>query len=430
VSPQHPVRLVVTDDLQRSRLTVLFRVVLAIPHVIWALVWTIAALAAVIVSWFATLFAGRSPAALHSFLASYVRYITHLSAYLGLAANPYPGFTGSDAYPIDIEIDGPAPQRRLVTLFRIVLGVPALAFAATFFGMFPGGSWSSDGDTGRAQGASTNSGIVWTVAFLAWFAILAIKRMPHGFRNLQAYGLRYGAQALAYFFLLTDRYPNLDPADPPSSGPPHPVGITVTDDLRRSRVTVLFRLLLALPHLVWLVLWGIAAFFALIASWFATLVRVDEEDDRYGRAPQALHRFLATYLRYSLHVEAFLSLAANPFPGFTGTPGSYPVDAELPEPERQNRVVTLFRLPLSFPAFAVSGALFGLAFFAALFGWFVALALGRLPQSLRDAQAYVIRYGLQTSAYLFLLTERYPFSGPTIGEPEPPAENVEGAVAA
>ena len=32
----HPVRIVVTDDLVRSRLTVFFRAILAIPHYLWA----------------------------------------------------------------------------------------------------------------------------------------------------------------------------------------------------------------------------------------------------------------------------------------------------------------------------------------------------------------------------------------------------------
>ena len=41
---------------------------------------------------------------------------------------------------------------------------------------------------------------------------------------------------------------------------PLPVRIVVTDDLERSRVTVFFRLLLAIPHLVVVALWGIAAF--------------------------------------------------------------------------------------------------------------------------------------------------------------------------
>jgi hypothetical protein len=39
---------------------------------------------------------------------------------------------------------------------------------------------------------------------------------------------------------------------------PHPIRLIVTDDLRRSRLTVFFRLLLAIPHFVWLLLWGIA----------------------------------------------------------------------------------------------------------------------------------------------------------------------------
>ncbi len=35
----HPIRLVVTDDLQRNRLTSFFRLILAIPHLIWLALW-------------------------------------------------------------------------------------------------------------------------------------------------------------------------------------------------------------------------------------------------------------------------------------------------------------------------------------------------------------------------------------------------------
>ena len=45
---RHPVRLVAGDDLQRSRLTVFFRLLLAIPHAIWFLLWSIVALLAAI----------------------------------------------------------------------------------------------------------------------------------------------------------------------------------------------------------------------------------------------------------------------------------------------------------------------------------------------------------------------------------------------
>ena len=151
-----------------------------------------------------------------------------------------------------------------------------------------------------------------------------------------------------------------------------------------------------------------------IAGWFAALI--------IGRLPSALHRFLAAYLRYTTHLGAFVLLTANPFPGFTGTPGRYPVDPELPDPEPQRRLVTFFRFFLAIPAFAVSSALYTLAFIAAFFGWFVSLALGRMPQSFREAQAYALRYGAQTNAYFWLLTSRYPYSGPSLGQPEPEAE--------
>ena len=39
---EHPVRLLVEDDLHRNRLTVFFRLLLAIPHLIWAFLWSIA----------------------------------------------------------------------------------------------------------------------------------------------------------------------------------------------------------------------------------------------------------------------------------------------------------------------------------------------------------------------------------------------------
>jgi hypothetical protein len=57
----HPIRLAVTDDLRRSRLTVFFRLLLAIPHFVWLYLWTIAAEIVLLIGWFAALFIGRLP---------------------------------------------------------------------------------------------------------------------------------------------------------------------------------------------------------------------------------------------------------------------------------------------------------------------------------------------------------------------------------
>ena len=428
---RHPIRLVVKDDLERSRLTVAFRLILAIPHLLWLGLFSIGVLIVAIINWFATLFKGRSPDGIHDLNRMFIRYSTHLYANVFLAASPWPKFSPNADYPVTVEVDPPAPQSRWKTGFRLFLALPAFMISSALGGGLSFGGGGGSGRQGEevhwwelALAFGSKAGVAAAVAFLAWWACLFVGRMPLGFRDLLVYSLRFGAQTSAYFLLLTDRYPDADPfAGPARPAPVHqPIRIAIEDDLRRSRLTVFFRFLLFLPHLVWLILWGVVAFFVSVLNWVATLV--------IGRSPSAFHRFLARYLRYQTHVYAFLTVVANPFPGFTGLPGSYPVDLEIDPPERQHRLKTLFRIFLAIPAFFVSSALGGLLVLAAFFGWWVSLILGRMPLSLRNAGAFALRYSAQVNAYgFYLLTDRYPYSGPAeqtrpafdeFGPPPPP----------
>jgi hypothetical protein len=409
---RHPVRVVVTDDLQRSRLTVFFRLLLAIPHLLWLSLWGAVAFVIVVINWFATLFKGQSPQGLHDFLGAYLRYATHVESYVLLAANPYPAFfVGSvGPYPIDLEIAPPERQSRWKTGFRAFLAVPAFLLAWTFLG----------GPIGSRY--YVGAGLAATTAFLTWFAALVRARAPRGLHDLTVWSIGYGAQAGAYVFLLTDRYPytgpegylsGLDPPDAP--GRPR---LSNGDDGRRSRLTVFLRLPLAIPHLAWLVGWSVLAVFATVANWFAALT--------VGRSPRPLARFLAAYIRYTAHLSAFLYLAGNPFPGFVGASGTYPVDIHVDPFSRQSRWVTLFKLPLAFPAALVSSGVGGVAATATVLAWFVALVRGRMPAGLQSAIAYSIGYSAQLSTYALVLTDRYPHASPqaVFSAPEPaPAPN-------
>ena len=422
----HPVRLLVKEDLERSRLTVFFRLLLAIPHLIWISLWSIAVILAAIVGWIAAVVTGHLPQRLHTFFAHFVRYATHLGAYLSIAANPYPGFTGDPDYPVDVTIPERAPQPRWKTAIRLILALPALILAAVLGSGF-GGSGYQRAEEDAASTAqwfvSTGiGGVAAFCAFLGWFAALATGRMPFGLRNLAAYSLGYTAQAYAYVLLLTDRYPNSDPEaiGPRWELPPHPIRLELTDDGRRSRLTVFFRLLLAIPHFVWLTLWGIAVIVAAILNGIVALVR--------GRSAGPLHRFLAAYVRYYAHVTAFVTLVANPFPGFVGEPG-YPVDVTVGPPDKQNRLVTLFRIFLAIPTYILSAALSFVLFAVAFLGWFASLATGRMPTGLRNLGAVSIRYLAQTNAYWYVVTDAYPHSTPTLRpppEPEPEPEPAYG----
>ena len=183
--PSHPIGLIVTDDLHRSRLTVFFRLLLAIPQFIWLVLWGIAAEIVVVLGWFAALFMGRLPDGFHTFLAAFLRFTTHVSAYVLLLSNPWPPFLGNVDYPIDLRVAPAEPQSRLTIFFRGLLVIPAAILTYVF--------------------RIVNN----FIAFLAWFYCLFTGRMHEGMRNLSAWLLRYELQTYAYAMLLTGRYPSL-----------------------------------------------------------------------------------------------------------------------------------------------------------------------------------------------------------------------------
>jgi hypothetical protein len=185
LAASHPIGLIVEDDLERNRLTVFFRLLLAIPQAIWIALWSIAAYVAIVFAWFAALIFGRVPDGLHEFIARYLRALTHLSAYLFLLADPWPPFGGAEgSYPVDLRVDRAAPQSRLTVLCRWLLAIPALLLVYAF--------------------RTVNQ----LVAFVGWFYCLATGRMHEGMRDISAWMLRYEVQAYGYIFLLTSRYPS------------------------------------------------------------------------------------------------------------------------------------------------------------------------------------------------------------------------------
>ena len=182
----HPIRMVMSDDLQRWRLTVAFRWLLAFPHWFVLALWTYLVVPVTFVNWFITLVRGRPSAGVHAWTSRFVRYQVHVNAYVYLVADPYPSFRGwRGTYPIDIVIAPPADQVRWKTLLRIVLVIPAYVFV-TVLGY-----------------------VLFVLAFLGSFYALATGRYPKGFRDLSAYCLRFQAQTFGYLLLLTDAYPTL-----------------------------------------------------------------------------------------------------------------------------------------------------------------------------------------------------------------------------
>lgn len=198
-----------------------------------------------------------------------------------------------------------------------------------------------------------------------------------------------------------------EPAVSVEPGADHPIQLMVDDDRKRSRLTVFFRWILAIPHYFWLFGWSIAVFFVIIVGWFAALIK--------GRLPDRMHAYLARYLTYSTRLTAYMNLLSNPYPPFNGRPDvNYPVDLHVAPLEDQSRWKILLRWFLAIPAIILAWVFQQVLGIIAFLGWFVCLAIGRMPKGMRDLGAYCLRYQQQTYGYLLLLTVRYPsLAGPT-----------------
>ena len=180
-----------------------------------------------------------------------------------------------------------------------------------------------------------------------------------------------------------------------------------------ARVTVLFRLVLVLPHLIVLGAASIAAFVITVIAWFAALFT--------ARVPAGLYEVLAWVIAYGTRVMAYLFFLTDRWPTFTERPDD-PVLVRFPGPGRLNRAAVLFRLVLLIPVLFLAEFVNQGLTIVSVVAWVLLLAMGRMPQPLFDATASAVRYQTRYLAYAAMLTARYPgglFGD--VGEPTEPA---------
>ena len=181
---------------------------------------------------------------------------------------------------------------------------------------------------------------------------------------------------------------------------PHPIRLSVADDLKRWRLTVAARWLLALPHLLVVGLWTYLLVPVWLVNWVIALVR--------GRPAAGLTAWASRFVRLQTHVYAYVYLVSDRYPPFRGWAGTYPVDLAIDPPGPQPRWKTLLRILLVIPAYVLTTVLQYVLIIVAFLGGIYALFMGRYPKGFRDLSAYALRYSAQTWGYLLLLTDRYP----------------------
>ena len=176
---------------------------------------------------------------------------------------------------LQFQADASTKQRRVTVFFRSLLALPH--FVVLVF-------------LGYAVGF---------VTMLAWFVALVTGRNPfHGF--VRGY-LRWYARVMGYSYLLTDVYPPFSFEEMPE----YPVTIHLESG-SLGRLSVLFRVVLALPAMIVSGFVGLGAALVAVLAWIMTLIS--------GQLPDAIENAFRATIRFHLRVQAYVLLVQNPYP--------------------------------------------------------------------------------------------------------------------
>src|SRR3954466_2562213 len=208
------------------------------------------------------------------------------------------------SYPVSATIEPQLSNRnRLTTGFRLFLAIPHLILVGGVgagFAFYNGGGRNATtlgGETGLLGSIAT------VLAIVSWFTIVFAGEHYTPIRRYTRYYLRWRVRALAYLMLLTDRYP-------PFGDAAYPTALTVVDPpAPRDRITIGFRLFLAIPHFIALFFISCAWWVTTVVAWFFIVI-----DRRY---PQGLDEFSGGALRVLIRVEVYVLRLVDDSPPFS-----------------------------------------------------------------------------------------------------------------
>jgi hypothetical protein len=202
----------------------------------------------------------------------------------------------------------------------------------------------------------------------------------------------------------------------------YPVSVSVEPLLKnRNRLTVAFRLILAIPHLLLvggiglgvayssqdtrvstggeMGLLGFVAVLLAIVSWFALIFAAPHSP--------GIRRFTNFYLRWRVRALAYQMLLEDAYPPFGDAP--YPATVTVIDPTGpRDRMTIALRLLLGIPHFIVLAFLVFGWWLTAFVAWLLILFSGEYPPALYEFGVGVLRWVLRVDAYMLLMVDEYP----------------------
>jgi hypothetical protein len=146
------------------------------------------------------------------------------------------------------------------------------------------------------------------MALVGWFAIVFTGQLPTGIGNYIAGVQRYQWRVVSFALFLREPYPTFGLP----SGYADPGGdvatLNITPATSYSRLAVILRFIFVIPQALFGVLLFIGLYVALIVGFFAVLFT--------GKWPEGLRKFVIGVEFWSIRINAWYFLLADPYPPF------------------------------------------------------------------------------------------------------------------
>ncbi len=145
-----------------------------------------------------------------------------------------------------------------------------------------------------------------------------------------------------------------------------------------------------------------AAYVVVFVAWFVIVFT--------ARYPTAMYDFVAGWLRFMGRVSGYGLLVVDRFPPFDGgAHPDHPIQVEIAPPQdKYSRLKAFFRLILAIPIYILQYVFQIWLLVVSIAIWFVAVVMGKTERGLTEAMRFPMSYYVRSTAYLMLMTDRYP----------------------
>jgi hypothetical protein len=199
----------------------------------------------------------------------------------GVLHSSYNGTLGGKQlmYPVTYQADYVSKEGRLITFFRIIAAIP-LAIVSFFWGILT----------------------AFAILF-AWVAMIFTAHYPKGLYSFVSSYQRYSARYLAFFYLITDRYPPFSGSEDEK----YPIKVHFAGPLPKySRLRAFFRPILSIPLYIFAIVLVYVGEIVAIGAWFVILFT--------GKIPKGMHSFLVLVFSYYTRAESYFYLISQTYP--------------------------------------------------------------------------------------------------------------------